>query len=707
MKMSAFIALAAGFVSILLCARCTLQAQRPGDLEHKPAGGLSSPSLDSLLRLTEQMSLKAISEGLSATPREVKPLPGGRRAIIASAQRPEDYFGDHDFAIGPDGELHCVFESNSLLNEKDALGNDKRWRCVLYYTRQTKSGWSTPELVMDDLLSINSRKVLIRAQGTVHVLAGGRNGSTKPNAMGLPPGEIDLLIWTRRPDGSWPSPTRCGAPRRGLVCDFDACLDGEGNICVARPGPMTPLPSREREPGRFISTIEVQVCRKGDWQPPVAMAKVQDRALSHLRVFFKDGRLRLLAAGQYGVTGTYVGVADRSCPEMQLLRGGTSFCTTASSAPGQPVLAGALFYPGAFPAFDREGCALLDVTSKDAPIETGRTFAFGDRSIECFSGWGGADAPSLDVDAAGRPYLLAERSGNVFLLRLDDAGKMQGVCIYAARQNDSRAANVRLFIRNGRAIALWTVAEQHRRQAIHCYEGPIPEAGWQDADSLLWRSRAGLGLSREDWQILAGAVLRQARVADWAGDVSRAIDRYLYVLTNQHREFFDLATDRAAMRLASMDEAGVTEVRRRIAGYSKAHPEFLDPKKTHLVPIPFVIDRLRIKPEAVEELAGMRPQDSATISRVLGNWDCKPLDVSLPSQRLVRVRPERAVLKEAQITPQQFKKECAKRLPQQPPQYLGYVKFETGPSVNGIWTMRALDDLANWEVMPAGPTTKP
>lgn len=659
-----------------------------------------------LLTLTERMPLAGVSKTLAGMPRQVTLADGGKTQVIAAVKEPGAHLNQTAIALGPDGGAHCTYVTSRLVDEPDRLGNPRRWRTRLHYMRQTPQGWSKPEVLLDDLMAIGRHRLLIAADGTGHVLIGGHNAAARPNALGRAPGESDIVMLTRTPAGDWSPPRSVVTRHDRLRGAFDACLDDRGDIHLVRP--MSDRGPSGRGSWRR-SHLTCQVCRGGKWTPTRILARMPGRSLSRPRLRWHGGRLHVVAAGQtsgYRRIGSFAGVADDGSGALRLLADHTAFRSVVSTAPAARLVAGVLHYR--HNDFTWPCAVLFELEARAGPRAINRAFAFADRTMECSSGWT-APGSALDVDAGGRPFLLNEQAGSVFLLRLTDAGRMEGLCLHAARDNQSRASGLRLFIRHGKLHAFWIVAENRRRQALHGYAGPIPKAGWHDADALLWRSRAGVGLSRSDWRVVLDAVLERARQADRARDITRAVDRYAYVVANRHPAAAFDAVERAMLRLRSLDRAGISEVRRRLHRYAAAHREWFGRRAVGgWPPLRSLMHELKIDPARPPDAPAQGP---ATVRKLLDTWDLKPFDVPMPSGRVVRVRLERLFVEpplaglfhRRPMTEQRLRQRCLERIGQQPAKHIGRTRLFESSGAGDVppQPVHTLDECADWQLLPA------
>ena len=504
-----------------------------------------------LVQATRMAGFSEISAELAARPAILQPLLE-KRPGVRTDRLPGEVAAA---AYGESGDIHVVCVDTQRVDEPDHFGNPTRQRSrAMYLVKRER--WSEPEPLVGDLLHIEGARLVLRKNASVDVLLWGDNTRSTRNAMRVPPGACDVLVMTRQTKGGWTEPLSLLARHPRLIRGID-CTTADGET-------LGVVWSAYRE-----GLAEILYRRRvaGHWEEEQVLPGMPDHSMLCPVLRPLNGGLRIFAIAQTrDARSTSVWELSRSdgqWAEPQMLLGHTRPWDLNTSLPENPFLICALSAPK-----DTPGKYVILRANPDGGATPTGEVPVPDSGITVTPGYGWS-TPLVAAGPDEVPYIVMGESGNLYLVRPSRAGP-KAVCLALGSHTKTARADF-VALRGAQLHLAWTVHGDKNSESRYSVR-PLPADGWEDLDAVLWKTRAGRGLTRRDELFLGPYILTKARELEKKPDLVGAIAWYIHIAGG-----LESARTGAVKRLLELHRAGHVEVMQAVLAYVREHPEAKKP----------------------------------------------------------------------------------------------------------------------------------
>lgn len=469
-----------------------------------------SGDAQAVVELTRTLTTVEISDRLMAMPRSVVGLAD---ASVEVLERNAPGMGPWGVTLAVDarGGIDLVFVKTSYVDEHDYLGNPRRGISGIYLLRREPGQpWSAAQTLLSPVVWVNSMKLLVAPDGTLHVLTLVNNTAPEMR-MKVAPGHYDLLHLQRPPGGAWTRPDSIDPVYPKLAHDADAVFDSEGRLHAL----WTPWFGNDTR-----QVVHHLTYSNGVWRMIGTLPGLEDRNFAHVRVCRSGPRLCALLTGQttdYKIIDAYASCWNgERWNRPQLVEENVDFSLTTVSAD----LLGCL---------SRNGNGWQIFTPAEGQLKPLASLLLRGAGAYYPEPWEVPRLARVNGEAVG----LTTRGCDIYMTHATPKGTA-AVPFRTNPGGENAYANAPcLLTTNGRLLAAW--GESNGEQSALCfYESAIPTNSfvWEPLEGLQWRLAAKVGLRRDDRTWLGHAVFEQARAEEKNGRIKAAIERYVYWVAN-------------------------------------------------------------------------------------------------------------------------------------------------------------------------------
>ncbi len=465
-----------------------------------------SGDAQAVVELTRTLTTVEISDRLKAMPRSVVGLADASVEVL-ECNAPRHGSWGVTLAVDVRGGIDLVFVETSYVDEHDYAGNASRSISGIYLLRREPGQpWSPAQTLLSPVVSVNSMKLLVAPDGTLHVLTLVINNAPAMRKK-IAPGHYDLLHLQRPPGGAWTRAESVDPVYPELAHDADAVFDSEGRLHAL----WTPWFGNDtRQVAHHL------IYSNSVWRMIGTLPGLADRNFAYVRVCRSGPRLCALLTGQttdYNKTDAYA-----SCWNGERWSGPTlveeniNFSLTTDNVD----LLGCL---------SRNGNGWQIFTPAEGQLTPLASWLLRGTGAYYPEPWAVPRLARVNGEVVG----LTKRGGDIYMTHATP----KGTVAVPFRTNLGGANAPCLLTTNGRLLAAW--GERNGEQSTLCfYESAIPtnSFAWEPLEGLQWRLAAKVGLRRDDKTWLGHAVMEQARAEEKNGRIEAAIERYVYWVAN-------------------------------------------------------------------------------------------------------------------------------------------------------------------------------